>query len=84
METQEHRVTIYKSLFWMLFLVGFCSVIGSRLYVNQLNADHANIVYNLADKLGKLETENAQLIKVRKQCFEERQQQRRGTAVKQR
>lgn len=81
MNEDEHRVTIYKSLFWMLFVVGFCSVIGSKLYVNQLNADHANEVYNIQYKYDRLEIEAAQLRKVRKKCFEENQQRRRGTAV---
>jgi hypothetical protein len=80
-EQDEHRITSYKSLFWMLFTICFASAMGSRLYVNQINSDHESAIYLLQYKIDRLEAENTQLLKVQKDCFDERQQSRRGSAV---
>ena len=68
--------------FWTTLLILAVWVACSTLYIKSLRADHDNELYNVTYELNKLKTENEQLRKVRKQCFEEREKARRGAAVR--
>jgi len=73
---------MYKSTFIVTLLILCVWVSFSTLYVQNIEAYKEAEVYDLQYQIEKLKTENKQLRLVQKQCFEERQKARRGSAVK--
>ena len=73
---------MYKSTFIVTLLILCVWVSFSTLYIQNIEAYKEAEVYDLQYQIEKLKTENKQLRLVQKQCFEERQKARRGSAVK--